>query len=59
MSNQEILNTLSGLEAAFYYKNDGSDDREGVSFADLEKMHDLINTALKDWHRITGCTLTE
>jgi len=57
MSNQEIFNTLSGLECVLYYKHDGSDDREGVSFSDLEKMHDLINTALIEWHRITGCIL--
>lgn len=59
MTNQEILNTLSGLEAALYYRHDGSDDREGVSFSDLEAMHNLINKALRDWNRITGCTLTD
>lgn len=59
MTNQEILNTLSGLEAALYYRMDGSDDRDGVGYADLEEMHDLINIALKSWHRLTGCTLTE
>ena len=31
MSNQDILNTLSGLETAFYYRKDGSDSTEGVS----------------------------
>lgn len=57
MSNQEILNTLSELESVLYYRKDGSDNREGVSFSDLETMHNLINKALIDWNRITGCTL--
>lgn len=59
MSNQEILNSLSGLEAALYYRADGSDDRENVSYQDIQTAHDLINEALKHWHRVTGCTLTD
>lgn len=57
MSNQEILETLSGLEAALYYRKDGSDSPEGVNEGDLETMHKLINTALLKWHAVTGCTL--
>ena len=57
MTNQEILERLSELECVLYYRNDGSDDTEGVSYADTEHMHNLINEALKEWHRLTGCTL--
>lgn len=59
MTNQDILNMLSGIEAALYYRHDGSDDREGISFSDLEKAHDAANELLKFWHQITGCTLTD
>ena len=38
-------------------KKDGSDDREGVKYADLQEVHNHINEALKAWHRATGCTL--
>lgn len=59
MTNQEILNTLSGIEAALYYRADGSDDREGISYQDIETAHNAANELLKFWHRITGCTLTD
>lgn len=59
MTNQDILNTLSELECALYYRHDGSDNREGVSYSDLETMHNLVNEALKKWHMLTGLTLTD
>ena len=57
MNNQEILNTLSMLETVFFYRYDGSDSREGISYEDTQRMHNLINDALKEWHRLSGCTL--
>ena len=59
MNNQEILNTLSLLEAVLFYRIDGKDDRENVKVSDLEKTHDLITAALLNWHNVTGCTLTD
>lgn len=58
MSNQEILNTLSGLEAAFYYRID-RDPLEGVSLENTKEIHDRINKLLLRWHELTGCTLTD
>ena len=57
MTNQQILNQLSLIECELYYRNDGSNDREGISYADIEKAHNLVNEALKAWYMITGCTL--
>ena len=57
MNNQNILNQLSEIESVLYYRMDGSDDPEGVSYADLEEVHNLINEALKAWNRATGCIL--
>ena len=59
MSNQDILNTLSGLEAAFYYRKDGSDSAEGVRADKIEYMHTRINELLHIWHNITGLYLTD
>lgn len=57
MTNQEILNTLSGLEAALYYRADGSDDRENISFSDCQTARDMINEVLVFWHNVTGLTI--
>lgn len=57
MTNKDILNALSGIEAALYYRHDGSDDRQGVSFEDLEEAHNKANELLKFWHKVTGETL--
>ena len=57
MSNQDILNTLSLLEAVMFYRYDGHDDREGVSYEDTENIWKAIRATLEDWHRITGCCL--
>lgn len=57
MSNHDILNELSGIESALYYRLDGSDDPEGVSFEDLKKIHTKIDELLHLWHNITGETL--
>lgn len=59
MTNQDILNTLAGIECALYYRRDGSDNREGVSYENLEKAYNAANDLLKFWHQITGCTLTD
>ena len=59
MNNQDILNKLSEIECALYYRYDGSDNREGVSYENLEKAHNAANDLLKFWHQITGCTLTD
>lgn len=54
MTNNQVLNMLSVLESEFYYRADGSNDRENVSFQECQEMHDAINELLKKWHRITG-----
>ena len=45
---------LSVLESEFYYRAEGSNDRENVSFQDCQEMHDQIDKLLKKWHEITG-----
>lgn len=57
MNNQAILNTLSELESELYYRADGSNDREGVSFEDCQRARDLVNAALIFWHNVTGLTI--
>ena len=57
MTNKEILNNISILESVLYYRLDGSDDRENVSYTDLETAHNAANELLKFWHRVTGETL--
>jgi len=57
MTNKEILNNISILESVLYYRLDGSDDRENVSYTDLETAHNAANNLLKFWHRVTGETL--
>ena len=57
MDNKEILKMLSALECVFYYRYAGSDDPQGVSYEDTRKMHEMINNALNEWHRLTGCVL--
>jgi hypothetical protein len=59
MTNQEILQALSGIECALYYRKDGSDDAEGVSWEDLKKIHTKIDELLHLWHNITGETLSD
>lgn len=54
MRNNQILNMLSVLESEFYYRAEGSNDRENVSFQDCQEMHDQIDKLLKKWHEITG-----
>ena len=57
MTNQEILNALSTLDAVMFYRYDGHDDREGVSYEDTENIWKAIIATLEDWHRITGCCI--
>ena len=59
MTNQEIFNTLSTLEAVMYYRYDGHDDREGVSYSDTEAAWKSIRSTLEAWHKATGCILTD
>ena len=58
MDNQKILDDLSGIESALYYRLDGSDDRQGIEYKDLEEMHNKINDALVMWHRLTGLNIS-
>ena len=57
MSNQNILEQLSEIECALFYRKDGSDNAEGVSLDDLETAHKLAKTLLEFWYKKTGCTL--
>lgn len=57
MTNQEILNYLSTLECALYYRADGHDNPEGVSEENTRKVHDLIDEAMNLWYDLTGCTI--
>ena len=59
MDNQKILNTLSEIECALYYRRDGSDDSQGVSEDVLDQAHTHVKAALELWHKATGLTLTE
>lgn len=59
MTNQDIYNNLATLEAVFYYRLDGHDNREGVKYADLEFLYNMIRAACEEWHSLTGCTLTD
>lgn len=52
MDNQQIFNSLSGLEEALYYKMQNPDD---LDFSALSAIHDSINNALCKWHNLTGC----
>lgn len=58
MDNQKILDDLSGIESALYYRLDGSDDRQGIEHKDLEEMHNKINDVLVMWHRLTGLNIS-
>ena len=59
MSNQEILNILSTLESEFYYRIDEYKRDDSLTLDDYEEMHQLIDSALVRWHRITGLKITE
>lgn len=59
MSNQDILNKLSLIECALYYKADGSDDAEGIDPVEIRKVRQKIDEALHMWYDITGLTITE
>lgn len=59
MSNQDILNKLSLIECALYYKADGSDDAEGIDPDQIYKVRQKVEEALHLWHNITGLNLTE
>lgn len=54
MDNRKALNTLSELEEFFYYLKQNP---EGLNYSDVEKIHNAINTALIEWHRLTGLTI--
>ncbi len=58
MDNQKILDDLSGIESALYYRLDGSDDRQGIEYKDLEEMHNKINDVLVMWHKLTGLNIS-
>lgn len=56
MNDQEILNALSIIESTLYYR---INDREGLEdVAVLKTFHQKINDALKEWHNITGLTIS-
>lgn len=57
MTNKDILQALSGIECALYYRKDGSDDPQGVSAENLEKAHEAADALLTFWHDITGETI--
>jgi hypothetical protein len=59
MTNQEIFNTLSGLECVLFYKADGSDNPEGVKTSDLWEMDKALRDLIQKWHDLTGCTLKD
>lgn len=52
MTNKEIFNQLSELEEAIYYR---MNNPEGLPFSVLLGVYQEINTALCQWHNITGC----
>lgn len=54
MNNQEILNQLALIEAELYYRQTGSNNREGIAFKDIQKVHDKIDDLLHVWHNLTG-----
>ena len=58
MDNQKILDTLSEIECALYYRCDGSDDPQGVSKGDLEHTHSVVQLALQLWREATGLTIS-
>ena len=57
MNNQSILQALSGIEAALYYRRDGSDAPEGLTPEEIETAHAAARALLEYWHRVTGETL--
>ena len=54
MNNQEILNQLSLIEAELYYRQTGGNNREGIAFKDIQRVHDKVDDILNVWSRLTG-----
>ena len=57
MSNQEIYNTLAGLEAEFYYRHDRRVENENISADDLKTMDDKLRDIMTFWREVTGVSL--
>jgi hypothetical protein len=51
-TQQKIFEELSKLEAYFYYLMQNLGD---LPHSSVEKIHANVNSALLEWHRITGC----
>ncbi len=51
-TQQKIFEELSKLEAYFYYLMQNPGD---LPYSSIEKIHANVNSALLEWHRITGC----
>lgn len=56
-TNGEILESLSEIESALYYRLDGKDSAEGVNAEDLRTAHQAARALLEFWHKVTGETL--
>lgn len=57
MTNKEILETLSKIEESMYQKFCGGEDRENVSFDDLQIMHSMIDECFSTWCRVTKISI--
>lgn len=53
MTNQQILQTLSGIHAELYYRID-RDGLKGVSEEATQAVLDHLTEAVKLWHEATG-----
>lgn len=57
MSNKDILNSLADIEQELFYRYTGGADREGISFADTEQLHNAARALLNQFFHL--CTLAE
>lgn len=56
MTNKEINSAAVEIEAALYYRRDGSDSREGLTEEQTAAAYKIIRNFCDMWHEMTGAT---
>lgn len=58
MTDQELLDALSEIEANIFYRVATKAGRNENENEHLRMIHEHVNVALLEWHKIAGLTIS-
>ena len=58
MTNQELLDALSDIEENVFYRVATAAGRNENENEHMRMIHEHINVALLEWHKLTGLTIS-